>query len=68
MGRKIKRIDFKPLVSVKTYKELHHTCKNSKICTKQIQPGEYCAECEHYLLREVDVAENPIRHDIDWWN
>lgn len=69
MGRKRSQpFDFRPLKCVEYHKELHHTCKNSKICKKNIQPSEKCKKCEYYELREVEVAHNPIRHNIDWWN
>lgn len=68
MGRKRKQlIDFKPLKSVKYQKELHHTCTNPIICREYSQPCNSCEGCRHYKLREVDVVENKIRYDINWF-
>lgn len=66
MGRMKKLIDFKPLKSVKYHKERHHICMNTAICKRVISPSEVCEGCKHYQYREVDVADNPIRHSLDW--
>lgn len=66
MGRTKKLTDFEPLKSVTYHTEQHHTCNNSQICNKVMQPGEQCGNCKFYKFRMVDVADNPIRHKIDW--
>lgn len=68
MGRTKKLIDFKRLKSVTYHKELHHACMNTAICKRVISPSENCEGCRFYQYREVEVADNPIRHDIDWWD
>lgn len=67
MGRTKKLIDFEPLKSVSYTKEFHHTCNNTAICRKVISPSELCADCKYYKFQEVEVADNPIRHDIRDW-
>ena len=66
MGRTKKLTDFKPLKSITYHQELHHTCMNTQICKKQISPSEQCEGCNFYKFQKVDVADNPIRHSIDW--
>ena len=68
MGRTKKLIDFKPLKSVTYHKELHHTCLNPAICKLRISPSRACRNCKFYKNQAVEVADNPIRHDIrDWY-
>ena len=68
MGRRKKNVEEKPLKSIKYHKEQHHTCTNAQICNKVKNPCELCKGCKYYNFRVVDVADNPIRHNIDWWN
>ena len=56
----------KCLENIEYKKELHHMCLNSQICKTQIQPCDECAGCKFYKLEEVEVADNPIRFNIDW--
>lgn len=55
-----------PIVETKFIKELHHTCSNARICTVQTQPNENCRDCTYYELKEVEVALEPARLNVDW--
>lgn len=67
MGRTKKLTDFEPLKSVKYHTERHHTCLNPAICKLRISPSRACRNCKFYKNQWVDVADNPIRHSLDWW-
>ncbi len=52
--------------TLKYTQELHHTCNNPQICKAHVHPSEKCKECSFYDLKKVQVAVDPIRHDINW--
>ena len=66
MGRTKKLTDFEPLKSVSYHKERHHTCSNPAICKLRVSPDISCQDCRFYKNQEVEVADDPIRHKIEW--
>lgn len=61
-----KTYKLKCMQNIPHHKELHHTCLNTAICKEHTSPNEDCGDCKYYKLSEVEVADNPIRHKLDW--